>query len=432
MISRRKLFQNLGGSALLYPLMGALNETQVFAQGAMQKRALFLYYPNGNIANAFFPNSAGQFGSISSPLQEFRDEMSIIKGIYYQTTGSHEGGAQFCLTGSNVANDRYSIDNYLGDQLGANSLTKTLRLGVGTNFQNGADKAISYLQSSVAAVIEDHPRKAFYSIFGANMNPVELEQVKSADKSILDFSLDRLNKLNQSLGSIEKEKLDNHLTALRELEQRIDNKGQLTCENPVFNSRGVNFPENETSYPPTHQLNALYGRVSDMMTDIMVEAMHCGVTNVGLLQWSHAVSPTRFDFTGGPNISRGHHDMSHYGGDENGEIALEFKQSQQWHMNEMAKLFTKLKGRQVGDQSLWNSMAILASTEIGDSNLHDFKDICCFVAGNAGGALKQGQYFNRRTSYNQLLTTVVNAMGIAKDSYGDPSLGTGSIRELLT
>ena len=88
----------------------------------------------------------------------------------------------------------------------------------------------------------------------------------------------------------------------------------------MFDSKGITA-ENESAYPPTHQRNELYGRISSIMTDIMVEALHCGVTKVGLLQWSHAVSPTRFDFTDGPNLSRGHHDMSHYGGDENGTIA---------------------------------------------------------------------------------------------------------------
>ena len=41
-------------------------------------------------------------------------------------------------------------------------------------------------------------------------------------------------------------------------------------------------------------------------------------------------------------------------------------------MNEMASLITKLKSRQLGDQTLWDSTLVLATTEIGDSDLHNF------------------------------------------------------------
>ncbi|SMF16462.1 DUF1552 domain-containing protein [Pseudobacteriovorax antillogorgiicola] len=430
MISRRKIIKNVSASALLYPLAGVFNETQAFGQEGQQKRALCLYYPDGSIANSFFPQSMDKFPVITAPLQPFAADISFIKGLSYQTSGSHEGGARFCFTGTNNAAERYSLDTFLGDRLGGNPAVKCLRLGVASGFQNGVDKGISYLQSSAGAVIEDHPKKAFYGIFTGGMDPGDQDKATSADRSILDFSLSQLKKLNTRLGNIEKEKLDNHLTALRELERQIDQQGNISCS-PTFDSRGIDFPDRETSWPPTHQINDHFGKISEMMIDIMVEALHCGVTNSGFLQWSHPVSPTQFNFAGGPDISRGHHDMSHYGGDENGAIAEQFKKAQRWHKEQMAKLFTKLKARKVGDKSLFDTIAILATTELGDSNLHDFKDIPCFIAGGAGGALRQGQLLQKQTSYNQLLTTMVQAMGINQDHFGDPQLGRGAIEELL-
>ncbi|SMF57985.1 DUF1552 domain-containing protein [Pseudobacteriovorax antillogorgiicola] len=444
-MTRRTILRNIYASAVSLPLYRVIAETEAFGQVASGPKALFLYYPNGNIANAFFPTSPGNFPMVSAPLSTVGSKVSFVRGLEYLTAGSHEGGAQFCFTGK-AGQSSHSIDTYLGEKLGANTLIRTLRLGVGANFQTGADKQVSYLSGGAGANIQDNPKAAFTDIFGSSLNRVQRNAVMNHDKSVLDFSLNQLKALQTRLGQIEKEKLDSHMDSLRELERRIDlangmgggnggggdngggNGGGMAQCNASFDANGINFPDQETGYPKTFEKNEHYGLISEIMINIMVQAMSCGVTNVGLMQWSHAVSPTVFNFTKGPAIGSGHHDLSHYGGDENGGTANQFKTCQRWHMAQMASLLEKLDGVSAGGKSLLDSMACLATTELGDSNLHNFQDIPCFVA---GGRIKGGQILQGDTSYNKLLVTILNSVGINDSSFGDPALGTGAISGLI-
>lgn len=435
LLSRRKLLKYASLSCLSLPLMRVLRESEAQAATANFTRAIFIYYPDGNIAQQFFPRSIGrqfELPTITQPLNPFKNYISFVRGLQFQTTGSHEAGAAFCLTGTSNPNERYSIDNFLGDQLGSKFPHKTLRLGVGANFQSGADKHISYLRSGTLAPVQDNPRIAFREIFGVpGVNRQDQEQLNRGKKSVLDFATRELSSLKQRLGSTEQKKLQEHLDSLRNLERRVVGAPSLAC-NTNINTRGLNFPEQEQSYPQSFELNERFGLIGAIMTDMLIQALACGVAPVALLQWSHAVSPTRFDFIGGPNVSMGHHDASHYGGDANGEFARAFISCQTWYMSQLSQLLTGLAQVKIGDRTLLDDTVVFMTTELGDSNLHDFKSIACVLAGGASGRLRTGQSlaFEGR-SYNDLLMTVATAAGVRNLKFGDASKTSGPITELL-
>ena len=433
--SRRSLLESAGYSALSLPLFSVLAETGLLAAETTAK-ALFVYYPDGSILKDFFPSNTGtnfKLPYITAPLEPFRDRIILPKGLNYRTGGSHEGGSKYCFTGvaDNSKRPRYSIDSYLGDKLGSHLPFKCLRLGIGSNFQAGHDKRISYLSTGAGAFVQDHPKKAFLEIFGQGLNNSESDQAYHGNKSVLDFSLSQMKSLQKKLGGIEKQKLESHIQGLRELEKRIDNAGSLNCSNQI-DYRGISFPDRETTYPPTHHTNDYFALIGDIMVDIMVEALHCGVTNFGLLQWSHAVSPTQFNFTNGPGINRGHHDASHYGGDAEGEVAMEFKRCQRWIMEQQARLLRKLDDRKMGGRSLLDAMTILMTTEIADSNLHNFKNIPCVIAGGTNGKLKVGGCYDMKgASFNRLHVTILQAMDLSDETFGDPESGSGALSQLI-
>ena len=270
-------------------------------------------------------------------------------------------------------------------------------------------------------------------IFGDGMSDDDKAKAMREDKSILDFSMAQVKSLKERLGKIEQDKLNSHLDALRELERQINTGSGQQC-NPVFDDHGITFPDRDTKYPKTHHINDYYGHITDMMISIMVEALACGITRFGLFQFSHGVSPTQFNFAGGPGINMGHHDMSHYGGDANGEVAIKFKQSQRWHMLKIAEILQKLKDIPTSQGNLLDSSVILATTELGDSNLHNFKGVGAFLAGHGGGKINQGQVLgsdDSYTSYNQLLVSALRPFGLEDNTFGDPSLGQGPINGLI-
>jgi len=91
-----------------------------------------------------------------------------------------------------------------------------------------------------------------------------------------------------------------------------------------------------------------------------------------------------------------------------------------------------MKAVNLGDRNLLDASMVLVTTELGDSNLHNFRDIACLVAGRAGGKLRAGQNLNLQDrSYNHLLISLIHAAGVANPTFGDPMLGTGPLTEIL-
>jgi len=440
-LDRRRLLQYLGSSAIALPFMRTLFDTK--AWGATPgKRAVFMYYPDGTIRQHFQPSVDGVISNlpeITSPLMGVREDIIIPKGIDYRTEGSHEGGARYCLTGGEGPNGRYSIDSYLADTIGRNSLIPALRLGIGSGFQNGGNH-ISFLRSGTNAVIYDNPFDVFYSIFGNAANPLNLQDegmVRNGKKSILDFALADLRSLQNRLGQVEREKLEVHVEAIREIERRMLQRAEggggaatASCENTA-NMRGLRVPVQETEYPPTIHRNENFGLIGDIMMDLAFQAMACGVTQVVVLQWSNAVSPTFFNFPGGPNIAREHHDLSHYG-DPDGEKAKDFVSCQAWFMEKLAGLLERMKSATEGDHNLLYNAAVLAVTEIADGDRHDFVNMPLVLAGQAGGHFRTGRTITAPGSHNQILISILQALGLPDQSFGDPNLGQGGITALTT
>lgn len=432
-LDRRNLLRYLGFSALALPFYRVLREEQLFA-AVPAKRALFFYFPDGIIKDQFHPSGIGtnfSFPAMTSPLEAVKSDMIAVKGIRYHAEGSHEGGAAYCLSGRKNQSGDLTIDNYLGTKLKDGVRLPTVKLGVASNFQ--PNRPISYIATGSASPIEDNPSKAFRDIFGgATMGNPNQVPSHDEDKSLLDFCLEDIKSLQNRLGSIEKKKLDLHLESLRELERRTKNvpasaSSSASCTNQI-DLRGQVFPEQDNNYPKAIHKNEVFGLVGDIMIDIMVQALACGVTNVGLLQWSHPVSPTQFNFPSGIGVGRGHHDISHYSANN----SAEFVRAQAWYMERLARVVSRLKAVQEGDQSLLYNTVVLAFSEIADANLHDFENVGLVIAGQAGGNWKTGRCLDAKgASHNQVLVSILQACGQPDTAFGDASAGQGGLAGLL-
>lgn len=435
-LSRRGLLKYAGIASLSIPLLKTLLETDAaLAAPSQENKAIFVYYPDGNIADKFFPSESGRsfnLPEITSPLAPFKGQIALVRGLTMPIGGSHEAGAAFCLTGIDKSGTRYSLDSYLGDKLGNQSAQKVARLGVAANFQSGADKYVSYLSTGSLASVQDNPRTAFADLFGASdLSPSDRDKLNQGRKSILDFAKNEVSGLKARLGSLEQQKLEDHMMALRGLERRLIHATGSTCRGGI-DMRGLSFPENETGYPKSFEQNESFGTITQIMTDIMVSVLACGIAPVGLLQWSHAVSPTVMNFRGGPGVDLGHHDVSHYGGDPNGAFGKKFVACQKWYMDQVAYLLKALDGVKIGDHSLLDETVVMVTTELGDSERHNFKDVATLLASGGKGRLATGQALKfDQLEYSRLLVTVLHSLGFHEQTFGDPSLGQGPIRELL-
>lgn len=475
-IDRRNLFRYLGNSALAYPFLRTLFETQAFGANN-SKRALFYYYPTGVVGKFFHPTMMGSNYDMPltlAPMKALAGDIIVLNNINFAGPNGHDEGAGYCLTG-NVKNS-VSIESYLGEKFP--SIKKSVYLGISAGKNMGSGSRMSFeaidpklpigQQSGAPRSIEDNPRKAFESLFNAAPGGSKADAVvvdsRKYGKSILDYCLEDTKSLQNKIGTIEKQKLDIHMAAIRELERQIQSTPMMStgaaCTKEVDFSK-LPSPGNGDALD-YYQDDANFAKVGDIMLELTVQALACGITNVAYLQHSHDQCPTNMGPTLGAEYASGQHEVSHHDYDE--KKMEHFAKIQVYFFTHYAKLISRLKEIPEGDKSLLFNTISMAFSEMGDPAQHENSRIGIILAGQAGGRLKTGQAIDAMTRttgmtivpaandaerrrkesmgqggggpipgvcYNHVLITMLQAMGLNDETFGNPNYGKGPIPGLL-
>jgi hypothetical protein len=398
-------------------------------------KALFVYVPDGVIPELWHPSgSSGNLTlpSMTEPLAPVLDDLVFVRGLdMYAGGGTHEGGAAKVLTGVSDV----SLDVFLGEQVGGGMPHRSVQLGVGTTFQAGDDKFISRVSGSPISP-DDDPINAFDRLFsgidtggGGSGGQPTFEQLRAG--SVLDSAITDLNRLQDSLGTAEREKLDVHLDALREVEQRATGMLTASCDEIVWNEEGYANSDAD-NYPTTYHREDNFGLVGKLQMDQITLALACGVTRVGTLTWSHAVSPTRVPETGS---SAGHHDASHYGSDINGPLAADYIANRRWYNEQLVYLIERMRSIPDTGGTLLDNVVMFLVTDINDGNLHDHQDMPFLLAGRACGQLETGRSLDYRGAgqggenepHTKLLVSIARMMGADIDTFGYTGHGMGGL-----
>ncbi|MEM6290970.1 MAG: DUF1552 domain-containing protein [Myxococcota bacterium] len=432
-VSRRRLLQLMASAGVATPLGTMFGRNA--AASPSDVKALFVYVPDGVIPELWHPTGTSgnlTLPAMSEPLAPIVDDLVFVRGLdMYAGGATHEGGAAKVLTGVSDV----SLDVFLGEQVGAGLPHRSVQLGVGTTFQGGGDKLISYVSGSPISP-DDDPINAFDRLFsglktgpgGGGSDGPTLEQLRAG--SVLDSAVDDIDRLQTVLGAAEREKLDVHLDALREVEQRVTGQITASCDEVVWNEEGYANSDAD-NYPTTYHREDNFGLVGKLQMDQLTLALACGVTRVGTLTWSHAVSPTRIMETG---ASRANHDASHYGSDINGEIAADFIAHRRWFMEQLVYLIERMKSIPDGSGTLLDNAVVFLCTEINDGNLHDHKDMPFLLAGGACGQLEPGRSLDFRgtnggenEAHTKLLVSIAKMMGVDIETFGYDGHGAGGL-----
>lgn len=430
-ISRRQILKGLAaGTAVLASPFSLVRAARA---AAPVKRAIFVYIPDGCIPGAFHPQGSEfdfQLGAMTEPLASVRQHCTFLDGLnMYEGGLTHEGGVRKVLT----ANASQSIDTKIADEIGGGTAFPHIYLGVGANFENGSG-GFSFSASGAALPADDNPLNAYGRIFGGFEGGGGSGSEPAADPRlrILDSAITDVARLQTRLGQTERQRLEEHLEALREVENRLEGNtgggGGVACDPSAWNQVGFTVPSGWHGYPPKYDREEHFVTVGQLQMDLIVEAMACDLTRVASLQWSHPVSPTFLSWTG---AGQRHHDASHFG-NPNTQSAQDFILSQRFFVERFASLIESLAGRAdpSGDGTLLDHTRILLFSELGDSNAHDHKRMPFILAG-AGSDFPGGRLLSYDgESHAKLLVSVARSMGLSLQSWGYTGHGTGGLPEL--
>jgi len=202
------------------------------------------------------------------------------------------------------------------------------------------------------------------------------------------------HKLDATLDGRDRQKLDQYLTSVREIEQRIENSERLAVKNP-----GVDAP---AGVPTSYQEHIA------LMFDMLLLAFQTDSTRVATLLVAREGSNRSFDEIG---IAEGHHNLTHH--QNKPEMIEKVKQIDHWYVQRLAAFLEKMDATKEFDgQSLLHHSMILYGSGNADGNRHTHANLPVVVAGSGGGALKTGRYVKAEsTPITNLYLTMADGMG---------------------
>ncbi len=442
-LGRRALLRGLlCGSAAV-----ALTSASRRAMGSGRARRLIVFYfPDGvagrsqdGMGSLWSATGAGSGLALSEllqPLEARKGDCVFVRGLHMGSTdeGSHPGGAKKLLTNRDGGAGT-SVDQHLANTVGAGSMHRHVYLGAQAN-ANGAsgDKHISYPSAGVTVAPEDDPIRAFRRLFGAGTPgpapaPMAMTAALEDERSILDASLADLDELRARAAGVESVKLDLHLEALRELEGRLRamSMSMMSGAPPSGQcaSPSLSYAELTGSalYAPENFPSILRAQM-----DLMVTAMACGLTKVGVIQGSsHTSELIMSRFMGSEMYDRGFdmrsHQASHYGSrqDRANRLFTDFVKQRRWWVSQFAYLLEQLRARPEGDGTMLDHSVVLLCSEVSDGNTHSHADMPFVVAGRAGGCISTGRVIEQNRRHGDLLAALAVAMGERVSGWGDAS-----------
>jgi hypothetical protein len=395
-------------------------------------RMAFVYFPNGANQGNWWPDGVGAnytLGRTMQPLAGLRDKFQVIGGLdLHEADPGDDGGGDHAranasfLTGTRArktdGSDIHvgvSVDQVAAKHVGGVTRFPSLELSCDsvhkaghcdTGYSCAYQYNISWQSPTTPMTPEPNPRLVFERLFGSG--PPEQRQRNyelrlRTQKSLLDFVLDDANSLNGKLGSRDKEKLDEYLTSVRDIETRLQQSASFgPLPRPDMAS-----PE---GIPPG------YDKHIDLMYDLLALSFQTDSTRIATLLLAGDGTNRAFPEIG---IAEGHHYCSHHRG--NPDLMEKVARIDQFYMEHFSRFLSKLDSMKDtdGKSVLHNSMIVYGCGN-SDGNRHTHTNLPLVLAGSGGGTLSPGRSVRFDSApVTNLYLGMANRMGVT----GVPRIG---------
>jgi hypothetical protein len=372
---------------------------------------------------------------ILEPLKPVKDHLLVLSGLaqdhgrpHGDGPGDHARALSSFLTGQQARKTHgadikvgVSVDQVAARKVGQRTRFPSLELGCDRGSQAGnCDSGyscsystnISWRTDTTPQAKEIDPKLAFERLFFNGAGGAEARSKRDRyQKSILDFVLEDARQLQSKLGVKDQRKLDEYLSAVRELEQRISSAGRNPAE-PVPN------------YPLPVGIPADYAEHIRLMYDLVAVAFQGDMTRVSTFVVANEGSNRAYPFI---NVPDGHHDLSHHGG--NPEKQAKIREINRFHVTQFLVFLEKLQAISEGERTLLDNSMIVYGSGIGDGNAHNHDHLPILLVGSGGGTIATGRHvrYEKETPLNNLFLSMLDRMDSSVESLGD---STGRLESL--
>jgi hypothetical protein len=397
LLPRRHFLRGLGAAVAL-PLLDCMRPLRAVAgaEAAKPRRAVFVYIPNGVNVLTWQITQAGrdyQFSAPMRPLERHRANLTPISGLH------HPGGlgtAHVCgdlwLTGAKLSQEGGAYRNSVSaDQLMAEVTSVHTRFGSlelslagGTGAPGNVINTLSWSRDGVPLPAEDNPRHVFNRLFGEETGGVESRR-RSLNRrhSVLDAVLEDARSVRRGLGGEDRTKLDEYLTAVREVEVRTERlDAWLNVPKPKLEPSVTGRFQRDVS-------KAQAGEYYRTMYDLIVLALRTDMTRV-----ISYMSGTEGNGLAIPEIgvTQTRHELSHHNGDP--EVMARLSKSDAFITEQFAYFLDQLNAVRDGDEALLDRTMVLFGSGMSYGHSHGNANLPTVLAGGRALGFKHGQHLD--------------------------------------
>jgi hypothetical protein len=443
-LSRRTFLRGVGACIALPTLESLLSGGNLFAAGAggktaplavtpsgMPLRMAFIQFANGANQERWMPKGAGsdyELNETFAPVNELKDKFQVISNLHHNQAknlgdgpGDHARAGAAFLTGvhawkTNGAKLKLgvSVDQIAAEKIGDLTRIDSLQLGTepgrlygscDTGYPCAYQYNLSWASETTPLPPEVNPRLVFERLFGSADagGATEAAARLARRKSVIDFVLDDVKRLNTRLGRNDRAKVDEYLGAVRKLERQIEKAERFRLPAAQGDAPAESYAEHREHVEIMYELIAL--------------AFETDSTRVVTFPVAWEGSNRPFLELG---ILEGHHYLTHHSGNE--EKILKVAKIERWYMERFATFLRRLDAMKDPDGTsvLQNSMIVYGSA-VGDGNRHNHDELPVVLAGGGGGTVHAGRHFRLKdsTPMTNLYLAMLDRMGVPARQFGD-------------
>jgi hypothetical protein len=371
----RRHFLRAAGIALALPPLEALAGPN---RAEPRRRMVCLCAPLGLHPAYLIPEKPGRDYAITpylDVLKDFRKDFTVVSGLAHTGMSpgfAHQASASF-LTGAPGAGrpgfrNSISLDQLAAEQIGDQTRFRSLVL-------SGEGGGLSWTRTGAQVPADNLPSKVFARLFLADSADEIRDRARqlSDGRSVLDDVSAQAKALNAGLGHDDREKLDEYVTSVRELEKRLA-KDELWFRKPK--------PKVDAA-PPKDVTNGadLLGRTR-LLLDLTALALQTDSTRlVTIMTGGSTFAPPI------PGVTLGHHDLSHHGKEPAKLDQLKIVEIEL--MKLLRDFLARLQAIQEDGATVLDRTMVYLGSNLGDGSSHSIKNLPVFLA---GGGFKHGQH----------------------------------------
>jgi hypothetical protein len=421
-LSRRALLRGLGVSIAL-PWMesirvwGDMAADEKQASGPPTRMAI-LFSGCGFHKHEWWAKGQGaamELGRVLTPLNDFRERMVFIRGLYNaealkgnihsSQTGNLLSGAP--LSAGGTIRSGTSVDQVIAQHIGHQTRLPSLVLGcekanpsVHKNYSMLYSSHISWSSPTTPTPLEVYPALAFDQLFK--------DKAGRGDQSVLDSVLRDARDLRRNISRRDQQKLDEYLNSVREVELRIERagkRGELQGWRPTRTT--PDMPRPKDGYPQDIVEHM------KLMCDILVLAFQTDTTRLCTLKLNNDHGTLRFPHLGVDYMI--HHLLSHTDNED-------WLKVNQFFLEQMAYIARRLDAIQEGDGTALDHTILMLCSSMLHGN-HDANQLPVVMLGGAGAGIRGGQNLDYLGQSDRqmcrLYLSLMNRMGVKLDRFGD-------------